>query len=76
MIRPVALLGAVAAAVAAALWLIPASVHIVSWPAAGPVRVALFPSLRSLELIAAVTALVFALLVVSAAKRGAVGTLA
>src|SRR6185312_691608 len=36
--------------VAAAAWLVPASVEIVAWPATGPARVALFGSMTSLWL--------------------------
>jgi hypothetical protein len=55
-------------AVALAVWLIPASVRIVSWPAAGPVRVALFaPQYRLIGLV--VGAFVFAALLASWARR-------
>src|SRR5580698_1689011 len=41
-------LSVVAVAVASAIWLAPASIHIVSWPSAGPVRVALLAPLSHL----------------------------
>src|ERR1051326_4414596 len=40
--RKAAAIVAAAEAIAVATWLLPASVHIVAWPASGPVRVALF----------------------------------
>jgi len=57
--------------VAIAIWLIPASVHIVSWPAAGPVRLALLAPLTKLTIALAATAAVLgaAALVASACGR-------
>jgi len=56
----VAVLVAAAEAVAVAAWLVPASVHIVSWPESGPERVALFAAPSRL-IGAAATGLVLAL---------------
>jgi hypothetical protein len=50
-------------AIAAAIWLIPASVQIVSWPTAGPVRVGLLAPLARLEWIAAAAVVIATLLV-------------
>ena len=48
----------VCAGVAVAVWLLPASIHIVDWPASGPVRVALFAPLWQLWMALAVAAAV------------------
>jgi hypothetical protein len=48
MTRSWLLLAVVSVALASAIWLVPASIHIVSWPPAGPVRVALLAPLSRL----------------------------
>jgi hypothetical protein len=58
-----AIIAAAAEAVVIALWLIPSSVHIVSWPADGPVRVGLLGSARVLLGAAAATLAISAILV-------------
>jgi hypothetical protein len=47
-LRAVARLAVAAAAVAVAMYLVPASAHIVAWPATGPERIALLPPLPRL----------------------------
>ncbi len=42
--------------VAMAIWLLPASIHIVDWPSSGPARVALFAPLRTLWVALAIAA--------------------
>jgi len=46
VIKPVARLAVVCAALAAAYWLLPATVAVASWPSTGPIRVAFLPPLR------------------------------
>ena len=48
MTRAILRLAFVAAGVAMAIWLLPASVHIVDWPSSGPVRLGLLAPLRTL----------------------------
>src|SRR5580692_3029312 len=48
MTRSWLLLSVVSVALASAIWLAPASIHIVSWPSAGPVRVGLLAPLSRL----------------------------
>ncbi|PWT79982.1 MAG: hypothetical protein C5B57_13000, partial [Blastocatellia bacterium] len=55
-------------AVATAFWLVPASVHIVDWTAAGPLRVALFPPMRTLWLALIGASAVATLLMLSCAR--------
>jgi len=52
--RHVVTLVAAVEAVATAAWLVPASVHIVSWSESGPERVALFAPLARLRWLAAI----------------------
>jgi hypothetical protein len=60
----IALLGA--EALALAVWLVPASIHIVKWPAAGPIRLALLAPAWQLLVWSAVALLVAAAVVVRA----------
>jgi hypothetical protein len=60
-----------AAALAAALWLIPASIHIASWPASGPIRIAYLAPLARLWLLVALSGAGAAVLVLIARRRGA-----
>jgi hypothetical protein len=65
----------VTAGVAFAVWLLPASVHIVDWTADGPVRVALLAPLWKLWLDLAVTAIaVFAIGAIGVRYRGQAAT--
>jgi len=48
MTRAIFRLAVVAVGAAIAVWLLPASVHIVNWPSSGPVRVALLAPARTL----------------------------
>lgn len=75
--RTIARLALVVCAVAVAIWLVPASVQIVSWPSSGPVRVALMPPLERLRLALVGTGIVTAVLVNIWRRRGgSVDTLA
>lgn len=60
MIRPHARLAVAAASVALAVWLLPASVHIASWPASGPARIAYLAPLTRLWIALAIAAAVAA----------------
>jgi len=48
MTRAILRLAFVAAGVAIAIWLLPASLHIVNWPSSGPARVGVLAPLRAL----------------------------
>jgi hypothetical protein len=63
-------MAASACAVTAAWWLLPASIHIVDWPAAGPARVALLPADGLLVWLTAGAAAVALATVVAASPRG------
>jgi hypothetical protein len=78
MNRQLARLAIAWVAIAVATWLIPASIHIVGWPAAGPVRVALFQSLPRLWAALAIVAASFALVAGLLSRRApnAIETLA
>ncbi|MCU1383902.1 MAG: hypothetical protein JWL71_2599, partial [Acidobacteria bacterium] len=52
-----------------ALWLLPASIHIVDWPADGPVRIALLAPLWQLGIAVAGAALIAAVLAFAAARH-------
>ena len=63
-------------AIACAIWLLPASVRIVAWPASGPVRVALFGSGRSLMALGAGGLIAGALTAIAAQRIGTLSRLA
>jgi hypothetical protein len=66
-------------ALAAAIWLVPASVHVVEWPASGPARVALFAPLARLLWLAfgaLAVAAVLNLRVTDSAARSRMATMA
>jgi hypothetical protein len=69
MLKALALLAGTALGVALAIWLIPASVHIVGWPATGPVRVALLQPLSKLWWSVAVVAIVMGGVAAAVAAR-------
>lgn len=62
MIKPVARLAVVCAALAAASWLLPATVAVASWPSTGPERVAFLPPLQTLWIALAISTLLVAIL--------------
>ena len=68
--RHVVTLVAAVEAVATAAWLVPASVHIVSWSESGPERVALFAPLARLSWLAAIGLLLALTLTASSRKAG------
>src|SRR5438552_5661100 len=74
--RQAVTIAAAAEGVAVAVWLLPASVHIVSWPASGPVRVALVAPAARLMLPVAVALTVAAALVAWSWKGSAIDRIA
>jgi hypothetical protein len=70
VIKPVARLAVVCAALAAAFWLLPATVAVASWPSTGPVRVAFLPPLQTLWIALAISALLVAVLAYAWRKAG------
>jgi hypothetical protein len=80
MTRSWLLLSVVSVALASAIWLAPASIHIVSWPSAGPVRVALLaPFSRlwwALGSMCVVIGLIAALVRLRSGERAALGAFA
>src|SRR5262245_47923520 len=69
MTRAILRLAIVAVGVATAVWLLPASAHIVNWPPGGPARVALLAPLRTLWICLA-SAAAFVIGVAIAGARG------
>ncbi len=74
-VREQAWLLAALEALAVTLWLLPASVHIVSWPASGPVRLALLAPTRQLLLWMAVGVVVHGVLLLTGRAAAASRTL-
>jgi len=70
VIKPVARLAVVCAALAAACWLLPATVAVASWPSTGPVRVAFLPPLQTLWIALVISALLVAVLAYAWRKAG------
>ena len=68
--RHVVTLVAAVEGVAIAAWLVPASVHIVSWPESGPERVALFAPLTRLRWLVAIGVILALALAVVSRKAG------